>query len=40
MYAIRSYYERVGGEFPYKTHMHKERVQMGVEKEGKWTLGP
>ena len=29
--------EHVGGEFPYKTRMHKERVQIGIEKEGKWS---
>ena len=31
--------EHVGGEFPYKTRMHKERVQMGIEQESKWTPG-
>jgi hypothetical protein len=31
--------EHVGGEFPYKTRMNKERVQMGIKMEGKWSLG-
>ena len=31
--------EHVGGEFPYKTRMHKERVQMAIDREGKWTPG-
>ena len=29
--------EDVGGEFPYKTYMHKERVQAGIDMEGKWS---
>lgn len=31
--------ENLEGEFPYKTRMHKERVQMAIESEGKWTAG-
>ena len=29
--------EDVGGKFPYKTYMHKERVQAGIDMEGKWS---
>jgi hypothetical protein len=27
--------EHVGGEFPYKTRMHKQRVQAEIDMEGK-----